>query len=42
MCTINRNGITAILYYNKNKNWLQFLFVVEAAALKSKYQKLYP
>jgi len=29
------------LYY-KNKNWLQFLFIVKAAVLKQQISKLYP
>jgi len=30
-----------ILYY-KNKNWLQFLFIVKAAVLKQQISKFYP
>ena len=31
-----------ILYYYKNKNWLQFLFIVKAAVLKQQISKFYP
>ena len=30
-----------MLYY-KNKNWLQFLFIVKAAVLKQQISKFYP
>jgi len=29
-------------YYYKNKNWLQFLFIVKAAVLKQQISKFYP
>ena len=28
--------------YYKNKNWLQFLFIVKAAVLKQQISKFYP
>ena len=31
-----------ILLYYKNKNWLQFLFIVKAAVLKQQISKFYP
>ena len=30
------------MYYYKNKNWLQFLFIVKAAVLKQQISKFYP
>jgi len=30
------------LRYYKNKNWLQFLFIVKAAVLKQQISKFYP
>ena len=29
------------MYYYKNKNWLQFLFIVKAAVLKQQISKFY-
>ena len=37
--TINVINITN---YYKNKNWLQFLFIVKAAVLKQQISKFYP
>jgi len=31
-----------IINYYKNKNWLQFLFIVKAAVLKQQISKFYP
>jgi len=31
-----------IIQYYKNKNWLQFLFIVKAAVLKQQISKFYP
>ena len=46
LCTflIKYTGIIVIpVYYNyKNKNWLQFLFIVKAAVLKQQISKFYP
>ena len=33
---------TFILYNYKNKNWLQFLFIVKAVVLKQQISKFYP
>ena len=33
--------VNYMLYY-KNKNWLQFLFIVKAAVLKQQISKFYP
>ena len=32
----------AYMSYYKNKNWLQFLFIVKAAVLKQQISKFYP
>jgi len=32
----------AVHQYDKNKNWLQFLFIVKAAVLKLQISKFYP
>jgi len=34
--------LTAYSLYYKNKNWLQFLFIVKAAVLKQQISKFYP
>jgi len=36
------DSIAGISYYYKNKNWLQFLFIVKAAVLKQQISKFYP
>jgi len=35
-------GDNGIYIYYKNKNWLQFLFIVKAAVLKQQISKFYP
>jgi len=34
--------LTLLLKNYKNKNWLQFLFIVKAAVLKQQISKFYP
>ena len=34
--------LAAVLIYYKNKNWLQFLFILKAAVLKQQISKFYP
>ena len=40
--TNNNNNNNNYYYYYKNKNWLQFLFIVKAAVLKQQISKFYP
>ena len=35
-------GRSCLIIYYKNKNWLQFLFIVKAAVLKQQISKFYP
>ena len=35
-------NVACIIYDYKNKNWLQFLFIVKAAVLKQQISKFYP
>ena len=40
-CKITKK-LSVIKKYYKNKNWLQFLFIVKAAVLKQQISKFYP
>ena len=43
MARVNDRSHSFINYYlYKNKNWLQFLFIVKAAILKQQISKFYP
>jgi len=39
---LNFGGDQPYLWNYKNKNWLQFLFIVKAAVLKQQISKFYP
>ena len=42
MTTKAAAATTTTINYYKNKNWLQFLFIIKAAVLKQQISKFYP